>query len=329
MAKVLEIDKEKNTILYQNDRTNKEVETSVLKGKCKLQWKVDWAMRWVSLGVDYEMAGKDLIESVNLSSKICRVLGKVPPEGFNYELFLDQNGEKISKSKGNGITINEWLKYANPESLSLYMYQKPRRAKKLSFDVIPKAVDEYQTFLEKYSSQTVPEQLNNPVFHIHNGQPNSFKVPVSFALILNLVNASQADNKDVLWGFIKGYMGDISEDAEVYINQLLGYALSYFNDFVLPKKSYREASEKEIGYLEELVSRFSKLDKNSEAETIQTIVYDIGKEAEYENLRDWFMALYQILLGQEQGPRFGSFVALYGIDKTCELINRAIKKELI
>ena len=329
MVKVLDIDKEKNTILYQNDRTNKEVETSVLKGKCKLQWKVDWAMRWVSLGVDYEMAGKDLIESVNLSSKICRVLGKVPPEGFNYELFLDQNGEKISKSKGNGITINEWLKYANPESLSLYMYQKPRRAKKLSFDVIPKAVDEYQTFLEKYSSQTVPEQLNNPVFHIHNGQPNSFKVPVSFALILNLVNASQADNKDVLWGFIKGYMGDISEDAEVYINQLLGYALSYFNDFVLPKKSYREASEKEIGYLEELVSRFSKLDKNSEAETIQTIVYDIGKEAEYENLRDWFMALYQILLGQEQGPRFGSFVALYGIDKTCELINRAIKKELI
>ena len=329
MAKVLEIDKEKNTILYQNDRTNKEVETSVLKGKCKLQWKVDWAMRWVSLGVDYEMAGKDLIESVNLSSKICRVLGKVPPEGFNYELFLDQNGEKISKSKGNGITINEWLKYANPESLSLYMYQKPRRAKKLSFDVIPKAVDEYQTFLEKYSSQTVPEQLNNPVFHIHNGQPNSFKVPVSFALILNLVNASQADNKDVLWGFIKGYIDDISEDAEVYINQLLGYALSYFNDFVLPKKSYREASEKEIGYLEELVSRFSKLDKNSEAETIQTIVYDIGKEAEYENLRDWFMALYQILLGQEQGPRFGSFVALYGIDKTCELINRAIKKELI
>lgn len=329
MAKVLEIDKEKNTILYQNDRTNKEVETSVLKGKCKLQWKVDWAMRWVSLGVDYEMAGKDLIESVNLSSKICRALGKVPPEGFNYELFLDQNGEKISKSKGNGITINEWLKYANPESLSLYMYQKPRRAKKLSFDVIPKAVDEYQTFLEKYSSQTIPEQLNNPVFHIHNGQPNSFKVPVSFALILNLVNASQADNKDVLWGFIKGYMGDISEDAEVYINQLLGYALSYFNDFVLPKKSYREASEKEIGYLEELVSRFSKLDKNSEAETIQTIVYDIGKEAEYENLRDWFMALYQILLGQEQGPRFGSFVALYGIDKTCELINRAIKKELI
>ena len=329
MAKVLEIDKEKNTILYQNDRTNKEVETSVLKGKCKLQWKVDWAMRWVSLGVDYEMAGKDLIESVNLSSKICRALGKAPPEGFNYELFLDQNGEKISKSKGNGITINEWLKYANPESLSLYMYQKPRRAKKLSFDVIPKAVDEYQTFLEKYSSQTIPEQLNNPVFHIHNGQPNSFKVPVSFALILNLVNASQADNKDVLWGFIKGYIGDISEDAEVYINQLLGYALSYFNDFVLPKKSYREASEKEIGYLEELVSRFSKLDKNSEAETIQTIVYDIGKEAEYENLRDWFMALYQILLGQEQGPRFGSFVALYGIDKTCELINRAIKKELI
>ena len=329
MAKVLEIDKEKNTILYQNYITNKEVETSIFKGKCKLQWKVDWAMRWVALGVDYEMAGKDLIESVNLSGKICRALGYVPPEGFNYELFLDENGEKISKSRGNGITINEWLKYANPESLSLYMYQKPRRAKKLSFDVIPKAVDEYQTFLEKYSTQTLPEQLVNPVFHIHNGKPNSLKVPLTFALILNLVNASQADNKDTLWGFIKVYIEDLPKDAESYIDQLLEYALAYFNDFVLPTKVYREASVKEIKYLEELVLRFSKLDKNSEAETIQTIIYDVGKEADYENLRDWFMALYQILLGQEQGPRFGSFVALYGIEKTCELIKRAINKELI
>ena len=328
MAKVMEIDKERNTILYHNYLTNKEVETSILRGKCKLQWKVDWAMRWVALGVDYEMAGKDLIESVNLSGKICRALGKNPPEGFNYELFLDENGEKISKSKGNGITINEWLKYANPESLSLYMYQKPRRAKKLSFDVIPKAVDEYQTFLEKYSSQTYSEQLNNPVFHIHNGHPNSYKIPVTFALILNLVNASQADNKDVLWGFIKSYIGDISEDAEAYIGKLLDYALSYFNDFILPTKVYRVASDDEIKSLKELAFRFSQLDKDSEAETIQTIVYDIGKEAEYENLRDWFMALYQILLGQEQGPRFGSFVALYGIDKTCELINKAINKKL-
>jgi lysyl-tRNA synthetase class 1 len=328
MAKVTEIDKERSTILYHNYLTNKEVETSILRGKCKLQWKVDWAMRWVALGVDYEMAGKDLIESVNLSGKICRALGKNPPEGFNYELFLDENGEKISKSKGNGITINEWLKYANPESLSLYMYQKPRRAKKLSFDVIPKAVDEYQTFLEKYSSQTTSEQLNNPVFHIHNGKPNSYKIPVTFALILNLVNASQADNKDVLWGFIRGYIGETSDDAEIYIGQLLDYALSYFNDFILPTKVYREASDDEIKSLKELVLRFSQLDKGSEAETIQTIVYDVGKEAEYENLRDWFMALYQILLGQEQGPRFGSFVALYGIDKTCELINKAINKEL-
>jgi lysyl-tRNA synthetase class 1 len=328
MAKVIEVDKDKSTILYQNYLTNKEVETSILRGKCKLQWKVDWAMRWAALGVDYEMAGKDLIESVNLSGKICRALGYNPPEGFNYELFLDENGEKISKSKGNGITIDEWLKYANPESLSLYMYQKPRRAKKLSFDVIPKAVDEYQTFLEKYSSQTASEQLNNPVFHIHNGKPNSYKIPVTFALILNLVNASQADNKDVLWGFIRGYIGEISEDAEIYIRQLLDYALSYFNEFILPTKVYREASDDEMKSLKELILRFSQLDKGSEAETIQTIVYDVGKEAEYENLRDWFMALYQILLGQEQGPRFGSFVALYGIDKTCELINKAINKEL-
>jgi lysyl-tRNA synthetase class 1 len=329
MAKVLEVDKEKNTILYYNQLTNEEVETSVLGGKCKLQWKVDWAMRWVALGVDYEMAGKDLIDSVNLSGKICRKLGQVPPEGFNYELFFDENGEKISKSKGNGITINEWLKYANPESLSLYMYQKPRRAKKLSFDVIPKAVDEYQTFLEKYSNQTIVEQLNNPVFHIHNGEPNCFKVPVTFALILNLVNASQADDKTTLWGFIRRYIVDIPKDAEDYIDKLLDYALSYFNDFVLPTKTYKEPSEDEINELNELSSRLDGLKRDADAETIQTIVYDIGKEAKYENLRDWFMALYQILLGQEQGPRFGSFVALYGIDKTRELIKRAINKELI
>ena len=327
-AKVIHCNTSAGTFTYIDPDSGAEREVLVTGGQCKLQWKCDWAMRWYALGVDYEMSGKDLIDSVTQSSKITHALGGTPPAGISYELFLDANGEKISKSKGNGITINEWLKYANPESLSLYMYQKPRRAKKLSFDVIPKAVDEYQTFLEKYSSQTNSEQLNNPVFHIHNGHPNSYKIPVTFALILNLVNASQADNKDVLWGFIKSYIGDISEDAEAYIGKLLDYALSYFNDFILPTKVYRVASDDEIKSLKELAFRFSQLDKDSEAETIQTIVYDIGKEAEYENLRDWFMALYQILLGQEQGPRFGSFVALYGIDKTCELINKAINKEL-
>ena len=320
--------KKNNSILYLDEVHNKEVETSVLSGNCKLQWKVDWAMRWMALGVDYEMAGKDLIDSVNLSGRICKALDKKPPEGFNYELFLDEKGEKISKSKGNGITIDEWLRYASPESLSLYMFQKPKRAKKLSFDVIPKAVDEYQTFLTKYNDQTDTERLNNPVFHIHNGDPLIFDTPITFSLILNLVNASQADNKETLWGFIKGYIGDVSEDTRIYIDRLLGYAIFYFNDFILPTKKYKTPDDKECELLEELLNRLRALEDDVEAETIQTIFYDIGKEANYENLREWFLVLYQILLGQDQGPRLGSFTKLYGIDKTCSLIENAKSKNL-
>ena len=328
MASVIEIDKKNNSILYLDEVSNKEVETSVLSGNCKLQWKVDWAMRWMALGVDYEMAGKDLIDSVNLSGRICKALDKKPPEGFNYELFLDEKGEKISKSKGNGITIDEWLRYASPESLSLYMFQKPKRAKKLSFDVIPKAVDEYQTFLTKYNDQTDTERLNNPVFHIHNGDPLIFDTPITFSLILNLVNASQADNKETLWGFIKGYIGEVSEDTRIYIDRLLGYAIFYFNDFILPTKKYKTPDDKECELLEELLNRLRALEDDVEAETIQTIFYDIGKEANYENLREWFLVLYQILLGQDQGPRLGSFTKLYGIDKTCSLIENAKSKNL-
>ena len=329
MAKVIEVDQKNSSILYFDESKDKEIETSILSGNCKLQWKVDWAMRWMALGVDYEMAGKDLIESVTLSGKICRALDKRPPEGFNYELFLDENGEKISKSKGNGITIDEWLRYASPESLSLYMYQKPKRAKKLSFDVIPKAVDEYQTFLAKYNDQTSIEKLNNPVFHIHNGSPLVFEIPITFSLILNLVNASQADNTETLWGFIKSYIGEISEESKAYIDRLLEYAIFYFNDFILPKKKYREPSEEECKLLNMLLDKLQKLDENVDTETIQTIFYDIGKEANYESLREWFLALYQILLGQDQGPRLGSFVKLYGIDKTCTLIENASLKKLV
>ena len=328
MAKVIEIDKKNSSIVYYDQLLNKEVETSILSGNCKLQWKVDWAMRWMALGVDYEMAGKDLIDSVNLSGKICRALNKKPPEGFNYELFLDEKGEKISKSKGNGITIDEWLRYASPESLSLYMYQKPKRAKKLSFDVIPKAVDEYQTFLSKYNDQNNSEKLNNPVYHIHNGSPLIFDTPLTFSLILNLVNASQADNKEILWGFIREYIGDISEDSETYIDRLLEYAIFYFNDFILPTKKYKIPNDAEVASLERLLSQLKTLESDSDAETIQTVFYDIGKEENYENLREWFLVLYQILLGQDQGPRLGSFAKLYGLDKTCSLIENAISKNL-
>ena len=214
MAKVINLDKKNHSIIYMEPNTKQEIETSILGGNCKLQWKADWAMRWVALEVDYEMAGKDLIESVNLSGRICKAIGGTPPEGFNYELFFDEKGEKISKSKGNGITIDEWLKYASTESLSLYMYQSPRRAKKLTFDVIPKAVDEYHNFLTKFPSQETKDQLNNPVFYIHEGNSRFKKVPVSFSNLLNLVNASQADSKEVIWGFIREYYDDIPDESE-------------------------------------------------------------------------------------------------------------------
>jgi lysyl-tRNA synthetase class 1 len=300
----------------------------VTGGRCKLQWKADWAMRWTALGVDYEMAGKDLIDSVKLSGQICRILGGTPPEGFNYELFLDENGEKISKSRGNGLTIDEWLRYANPESLSLYMYQAPRKAKRLYFDVIPKNVDEYLTFLEKYPAQSPEEQLGNPVWHIHGGAPPDSGSPVSYAMLLNLVSASNSEDRDVLWGFIRRYAPGVSPETHPMLDRLVGYAIAYFHDFVKPAKRYREPDARERAALEDLLARLRALPAETDGEAIQTLVYEIGKAHGFEPLRDWFQALYQTLLGQDQGPRFGSFVALYGIPETCALIEKALQGAL-
>ena len=308
------------TIVYRDPDTEKLVETPVTGGHVKCQWKADWAMRWVALGVDYEMAGKDLIDSVNLSSKICRALGGKPPEGFNYELFLDDQGQKISKSKGNGIAVEEWLAYATPESLSLYMYQKPKTAKRLYFDVIPKAVDEYYGYLDAYSRETPEQRLNNPVWHIHDGAPPQVSMPVSYALLLNLVSASNAETKDALWGFIRNYAPDATPESHPELDRLVGFAIRYFHDRERPFRQFRAPSEVERAAMIDLYERLGALAPPQDAESLQTLAYDVGKAHPFENLRDWFKALYEVLLGASQGPRFGSFIALYGIDRTRALI---------
>jgi len=320
-------DESAGTVTYKDPDTAEMVTVPVTGGHCKLQWKVDWAMRWHALDVDYEMAGKDLIDSVTLSSKIVRILGKRPPEGFNYELFLDQDGKKISKSKGNGITIEEWLKYASPESLSLYMYQNPKKAKRLHFDVIPKAVDEYFTFLSKYPEQEAKQRYANPVWHIHEGHPPSEGLPLTFGILLNLAAVVNADDPSVLWGFISRYAKGATAETNPELDKLVGYAIDYYRDFVKPTKQYRMPTEKERVALTQLVSLLKELPADADASDIQNQVFQVGNDNAFENLRDWFKALYETLLGQSQGPRMGSFISLYGIQETISLIDRVLAGE--
>ena len=326
---MIERDVARGTVVYADPETGEKVETLVTGGNVKCQWKADWAMRWTALGVDYEMAGKDLIDSVTLSSKICRALGGTPPEGFNYELFLDEKGEKISKSKGNGLTIEDWLNYASPESLSLFMFQKPKTAKRLFFDVIPKAVDEYVQYVGAYDKQDAKQKLDNPAWHIHLGAPPNVDVPVSFALLLNLVSASNAHDRSVLWGFIRRLAPDATPDNHPLLDQLVGYAVRYYDDFVKPTKTFRTATPDEHKALEALDAALAEAAPDADAETLQSLVYEAGKANGFaDNLRDWFKAIYEVLLGASQGPRFGSFIALYGVKETRELIARGLSGEL-
>ncbi len=321
---IIEIKKKEGKIIYQND--NKKIETEIINGKCKLQWKVDWAMRWYVFDVDYEMYGKDLIESAILSSKICQTFGKKSPNGFAYEMFLDEKGEKISKSKGNGITIEQWLKYASPESLSLYMYQNPKRAKKLYANVVPKAVDEYLTCIDKFSEQDDTQKLLNPVWHVHNGNPPKEKSIMPFSVLLNLVGTSNATDKDVLWKFIKKNKKNIKVSDHPILDSLVEYALKYFEDIVKPNKKYRKPNDKEKKALKDLVKRLKDCKEQMDPEAIQTIVYSVGKDNGYqENLREWFKAIYEIIFGDQDGPRMGFFISFFGIKESIELINKYIK----
>ena len=327
LVPLVERNAEKGTVSYEEPDTGEIVEVSVTGGNCKLQWKADWAMRWAALKVDYEMSGKDLIDSVKLASKICRVLGERPPEGFNYELFLDEEGKKISKSKGNGITMDDWLRYASPESLQYFMFQSPRSGKKLYFDVIPKNVDEYLSSIVSFPEQDLRTRLNSAAWHIHAGNPPQEKLPISFSLLLNLVSASHSEDPKVLWGFIRNYAPDASPETYPRLDHMVGYAINYFHDFVKPNKTYRHPSELEAIALADLADRLEAMPADAGAEAFQNVVYEIGKTHGFEKLRDWFKALYEVLLGEAQGPRFGSFIALYGKDGTVALIRRALAGE--
>jgi len=312
------------TISYVRPETGETVTVPVTGGACKLQWKVDWAMRWVALGVDYEMAGKDLIDSVMLSGRIARVLGARPPEGFNYELFLDAEGTKISKSKGNGLTIEQWLEYGPPESLALYMFQSPRKAKRLHFDVIPRAIDEYADFLAKYPEQPIEQQLGNPVHHIHQGTPPVAALPVSFSLLLNLASVAATDDPAKLWAYVARQAPGTSPETYPLLDRLVQHAARYARDFVIPGLKRRAPDAREATALRDLDTRLAAVGVGADAEAYQFEVYEAGKAAGFENLRDWFKALYETLIGSSQGPRMGSFIALYGLAETRGLIADAL-----
>ena len=330
LAKVVRTDVTKGTITYVEE-DGSEVETPVTGGHCKLQWKPDMGMRWAALGVDYEMYGKDHLASAKLYDAICRIAGGTPPQQMMFELFLDENGQKISKSKGNGLAIDEWLTYGPAESLALYMFQSPRKAKKLHFDVIPKSVDEYQIYLGKYAAETDAAQLENPAWHIHSGAvPAPEKSDITFSLLLNLVSACNAESAEVLWGFIGRHLPGATPAKFPLLDKLAGYAVRYYHDFVKPTKQFRSPTDLERTALTDLRAYLAALPADATAEDIQTKIYDLGMtHYSKETLRDWFKANYELLLGSSQGPRMGSFIALFGAKETMALIDTALAREAV
>jgi len=322
---IVKRDLENGTITYMDPETNEEMTTPVTGGRCKLQWKPDFGVRWAALDVDFEMYGKDHLANSNLYRGICHIVGGKGPVEFCYEMFLDEHGKKISKSKGNGVSIDEWLKYAPVESLSFYMYQSPTKAKKMYFSVIPKSVDDYMVALDKFHLSTEAEKLDNPVWHIHNGKPPKYDLQgITFALLLNLTAVCNAEDKSVLWSFISQYAPGLDKDNISFLDSLVEYAVRYYHDLIKPHKIYRKPTHDEVVLLKKVGESLIGLKKDCTAEEIQSIFYGIGKESGHENLRDFFKMVYEVLLGQEQGPRLGSFVKLYGIDKTIDLIESKI-----
>lgn len=316
---VISVDSDAYNITYIN-ALGEEVTSSILDGNCKLQWKADFGMRWHALDVDYEMYGKDIIPSADLAKKICKILGGKTPHNFHYELFLDDKGQKISKSKGNGLTIDEWMRYAPKESLSYYMYLKPKTAKRLFFDIIPKSTDEYLHHLSNYHDLAEDKKLDNPLFYVHDANvPKVDMGNISFSLLLNLASACNPDNEKILWGFISKYDSSLSPDKSFFLNSLVKLGINYYNDFIKPNKKYRTACKKEIEALTALKKSLSKTNSN-DAKTLQNLVYQIGNDFNFD-LKTWFQSLYEILLGQSKGPRMGSFIALLGIKETIELID--------
>jgi lysyl-tRNA synthetase class 1 len=335
---ILEVKLDANSVVFR-DEDGVLTEVPVTGGRCKLQWKADWAMRWLALGVDYEMAGKDLIDSVRLSSQICRVMGGRPPEGLSYELFLDAQGQKISKSRGNGLSVEEWLRYAPPESLALFMFNQPKAAKRLHFDVIPRQIDDYLGHVAKYPEQSGPDgdpaaktgqRLDNPAWHIHAGHPPApERDGLPFSILMNLVGVANTEDPAMLWGFITRYAPGARPETCPMLDRLVRHAIAYFRDFVKPARRFRAPTEAERAALADLVATLERLEPDADAEAIQFQFYEAGKRHGHAaDLRGWFRMLYELLFGTEQGPRMGSFVALYGVSETIALLRRAEASEL-
>lgn len=322
-----EVNAKEGTITFDTP-DGEEMTLPVTGGNVKLQWKPDFGARWAALGVDFEMYGKDHSTNTPIYDSICRILGARAPEHFSYELFLDQDGHKISKTSGNGLTIDEWLTYASAESLSYFMYLKPKTAKRMYFDVIPKAVDEYHQQLRAYETQDVKAQLNNPVWHIHSGDVPKSDMVVPFSMLLNLASVSSAEDKAQLWGFIQRYAPEATAETHPGMDAAAGYAVSYYNDFVKPAKVFRAPSDLEREALEDLRGRLVVWEGGLDAEALQSEVFACGRER-FDPLRNWFTALYEVLLGASQGPRFGGFIALYGVDETIALIDEALAGNLV
>ncbi|MFN3277759.1 MAG: lysine--tRNA ligase [Paracoccus hibiscisoli] len=321
------VDAKAGTITFDED--GEEITLPVTGGNVKLQWKPDFGARWAALDVDFEMYGKDHSTNTPIYDRICEILGGRKPEHFTYELFLDQDGQKISKSKGNGLSIDDWLKYASTESLSYFMYLKPKTAKRMHLDVIPKAVDEYHQQLRAYPDQTPEQKLANPVWHIHGGDVPASDMAIPFQMLLNLASVAGAADKDGLWGFIRRYAPDASPETHPGLDQAAGFALRYFTDFVAPSRQFRAPTEVERAAMQDLADRLAAWDQPADPEALQSMVFAVGKEHGFEPLRDWFAALYQVLLGADQGPRFGGFIALYGVDETRGLIMDALDGKLV
>ena len=320
------VDAEAGTLAWADPDTGEGYVTSIRGGACKLQWKADWAMRWHALGVDYEMSGKDLIDSVRLSGRVCQALGSPPPVGFTYELFLDEEHQKISKSKGNGLSVEQWLAYAPPESLGQFMYHQPQRAKRLFFDVIPRTVDEFIAHAAKLETQDPAAQHTNPAWHIIGPQGRAAPSPVPFGMLLNLASVVNADTPDMLWGFLRRYSPEAAPGASPFFDALVGHAIRYYQDFVRPAKQFRAATALERGALLDLAAELRLLPVGETPEEIQNVVYAVGKRHPFNELRAWFACLYQVLLGQQEGPRFGGFVALYGVAETVRLIEDRLSR---
>jgi lysyl-tRNA synthetase class 1 len=323
-----EIKIDNRSVIYRDQDTGRLEEVSILNGNCKLQWKADWGMRWAAIGVDYEMNGKDLIDSFKLSSKICRRIGGTPPENMTYELFLDNEGRKISKSKGNGLSMDEWLKYAPSESLAYYMFQSPQRAKKLCFDAIPNAMDEYLESISKFQSESNDARLDNPVYHIHNGSPPRYEGSLRFSMVLNLAQSCNTPDEDILMQFVRKYIGNASDVTVSFMKRIAKFAVAYYNDFVAGSRIPAVPDDLQKEALRAFKDTLSEMDGGATSDTFQNAVFEVGKKFYPGNAKAWFLTLYGTLFGAESGPKIGSFISLYGVMNTIKLIDERVEQSV-